>query len=340
MPGGGLAGCREQSIPTPLACSHAWGQQTPAMLPRIRSVAASWMLLLSGFAAGAEPAQGNLAGPSGPAREEEHPVSIPLWPGGAPGFESRRGEPEQVAWRGEPGITFPVTFNIHQPSITPYLPEPAKATGAAVIVAPGGGHMFLTTDREGYDLARMLANRGIAAFVLKYRLAKDRAGNSSYRIEDAGADARRAIRLVRSRAASWNVRPDRIGLLGFSAGGEVALLAATTFDPGSAEAADPVDRASSRPDFFAPIYPGGLQRKDLSWSKQTPPAFLACAFDDRMPEDLAKLFISLREAGVNAELHIYSRGGHGFGVRPRPLAITGWSDRFIEWMSDRGFLSR
>ena len=278
--------------------------------------------------------------PSAPAQEKAHPAQIPLWSGGAPGFEARRAEPERTDWRQEPDIVFPVTFNIHQPSLTPYLPpRGTPATGCAVIIAPGGGHMFLTTDREGYDLAEILARRGIAAFVLKYRLARDRAENSPYKIDDAGTDALRAVRLVRSRAAEWGVKNDRIGLLGFSAGGEVALLAAARHDAGKPAATDPIERVSSRPDFFAPIYPGGLQRTDLTFAKDaTPPAFLACTFDDRMPEQLTAFFGKLRQAGVNAELHIYSTGGHGFGVRERPLAVTGWHTRFVEWLGDRGFL--
>ena len=140
-------------------------------------------------------------------------------------------------------------------------------------------------------------------------------------------------------AAEWNVKADRIGILGFSAGGEVALLAAARHDAGKPDAIDPVDRQSSRPDFFAPIYPGGLQRTDLAFAKDaTPPAFLACTFDDRMPEQLTTFFATLRRAGVNAELHIYSTGGHGFGVRERPLAVSNWHARFVEWLGDRGFL--
>ena len=277
--------------------------------------------------------------PSSAAQEKSHPAAVALWTNGAPGFEARRNETERVDWRQEPDIVFPVVFNVHQPSITPYLPSKDKASGCAVIIAPGGGHMFLTTDREGYDLAEILVQRGIAAFVLKYRLARDRVGDSPYKIEDGAADALRAVRTIRSRAAEWNVKPDRVGVLGFSAGGEVALLAATRHDPGKREASDPVERHSSRPDFLAPIYPGGLQRTDLNFSKDnTPPVFLACTYDDRMPEQLANLFITLRRAGVNAELHIYSTGGHGFGVRERPLAVSGWHARFVEWLGDRGFL--
>ncbi len=287
--------------------------------------------------------------PTQPAVESAHAPSIPLWPDGAPGFESRKDEPEQISWRQEPDIVFPIVFNIHQPSLTPFLPPKDKATGCAVIIAPGGGHMFHTIDREGYDLANLLAGRGIAAFVLKYRLARDTAATTAgtpqpYQIEaHAGADASRAIRLVRARAAEWNVKPDRIGIMGFSAGGEVTIIAGLRHDTGKPDAADVVERQSSRPDFFAPIYPGGLGKYDGEIAKdKTPPAFLACAYDDRMPEQLAAFFVALKKAGVNAELHIYNRGGHGFGVRTdRPeLAISSWQNRFVEWLGDRGFLQK
>jgi acetyl esterase/lipase len=286
--------------------------------------------------------------PASPPVESSHPAAIPLWPNGAPGSETRKDEPEHISWRQEPGIVFPVISNIHNPSITPFLPEPGKASGCAVIIAPGGGHMQHTIDREGYDLAKWFAGRGIAAFVLKYRLAHDGSNPPGqpqpYTIEGhAAADGSRAIRLIRAHAAEWNLKPDRIGIMGFSAGGEVALLAAARHDTGRADATDPVERQSSRPDFFAPIYPGGLNRTDLSWSKDaTPPAFLLCASDDRMPDQLAAFFTTLRRAGVNAELHIYSSGGHGFGLRSdRPeLPISTWHVRFVEWLGDRGFLRK
>jgi acetyl esterase/lipase len=284
--------------------------------------------------------------PTTPAKEKSHPASIPLWSDVAPGSEAKKGVPESVDWRQEPDIVFPVVSSIHAPSLTPFLPPAGKATGAAVIIAPGGGHMFLTTDREGYDLAEILAARGIAAFVLKYRLARDRSTAKDtpqlYSVEvHALADASRAVRLLRARAAEFSIKPDRIGIIGFSAGGEVALLAAARHDAGKPDAADPIERQSSRPDFFAPIYPGGLQRTDLAWSKEaTPPAFLACTFDDRMPDQLAAFFTTLRKAGVNAELHIYNSGGHGFGVRAdRPdLSVSSWHARFIDWLGNRGFL--
>jgi endo-1,4-beta-xylanase len=288
---------------------------------------------------------GGPAIPSTPPSESAHPAAIPLWPNGAPGFESRRDEPEHVSYRQEADIVFPVISNVHNPSLTPFLPEKAKATGAAVIVAPGGGNWFHTIDREGYDFARMLAARGIAAFVLKYRLARDLSNPPNqpapYTAAHAFADAQRAIRLVRAHATEWNVRRDRVGFLGFSAGGELALLVALRHDAGQPGAADVVERESSRPDFFAPIYPGGLEGRAAEIAKdKTPPAFLLCAYDDRPPEALANFFAALKRAGVPAELHIYAHGGHGFGVRPdRPdLAISRWPDRFVEWLGDSGFL--
>ncbi|HWA27116.1 MAG TPA: alpha/beta hydrolase [Lacunisphaera sp.] len=286
--------------------------------------------------------------PATPPVESAHPEPVALWPNGAPGSEARKNEPEEISWRQEPDIVFPVVSNIHHPTITPFLPAKEKATGCAVIIAPGGGHMQHTIDREGYDLARWFADRGIAAFVLKYRLARDGSNPPGapqpYQIDiHGGADGSRAIRVVRTHAAEWGIKPDRIGILGFSAGGEIALLAASRHTPGDPGAADPVERVSSRPDFFAPIYPGGLNRQDLAWSKEaTPPAFLSCAYDDRMPEQLAAFFTRLRQAGVNAELHIYSSGGHGYGVRAdRPdLAVSTWHARFVEWLGDRGFLKK
>ena len=284
--------------------------------------------------------------PPAPPEEPAHPPAVVLWPNGAPGSEKYASEAEEVSWRQEPDIVFPVVSNIHNPSITPFLPAKDKTTGCAVVIAPGGGHMQLTIDREGYDLGRWLAERGIAAFVLKYRLSRDGSNPTGvpqpYQTEvQPLADAQRAIRLIRSRATEWNINPGRVGVLGFSAGGEIAILAALRHDAGRPDAADPVERQSSRPDFFAPIYPGGFAGHDAEISKETtPPAFLLCAYYDRMPEQLTGFFGALRKAGVNAELHIYSSGGHGFGVRPRPLAVTGWPERFVEWLGDRGFLRR
>lgn len=286
--------------------------------------------------------------PTTPAAESAHPAAIPLWPDGAPGFESRKDEPEQISWRQEPDLVFPIVFNIHQPSLVPFLPAKEKSTGCAVIIAPGGGHMFLTIDREGYDLARWLAGRGIAAFVLKYRLARDVANTTGrtpqpYAVDrEPRADALRAVRLIRSRAAEWAVDPTRIGTLGFSAGGVSALAPAIHSDGGKADAADPVERQSSRAAFHAMIY-AELPRGDYAVPKDTPPAFLLAAFDDSpKATPLANYLLKLKAAAVPAELHIYASGGHGFGVRTdRPARpISSWPERFTDWLGDIGMVKR
>jgi endo-1,4-beta-xylanase len=265
------------------------------------------------------------------------PPEIHLWPNGAPGFESRALEKEVVTIRDEPGFSFPVTSNIHNPSITPYLPARGPVRTAAIIVAPGGGHRFLTMGYEGYDVGEFLRSRGVAAFVLKYRLARET--NSVYKVEvHALMDAQRAIRLVRSRAAEWNIDPAKVGILGFSAGGEVAALACMHSDSGLADSADSVDRLSCRPDFEVLAYPGSS--KNIVVASNSPPAFLVCASDDRpdISEGLPAVYLKFKQAGVPAELHIYTKGGHGFGLRDLPMAVSGWDSRLVDWMADMGFL--
>ncbi len=280
--------------------------------------------------------------PKKPPVETAHPPAVVLWPDGAPGAQARRSEPEQLAWREEADnhITFPVLFNIHNPSIVPFMPRKARATGAAVIIAPGGGHMFLTIDREGYDLARWLAERGIAAFVLKYRLARDRAGNSPYQADpDALADAKRAVRVIRSHSVEWGVDPHRVGFLGFSAGGQVAGLLALQADAGDPAAGDPIEKLSSRPDFLGFIYGGPYKTTDFTDTKLAP-SFLLCAYDDaNNAENMANLFVHLRAANLAAELHVYGAGGHGFGVRhDRSLSVENWPAQFTAWLKDLGML--
>ncbi len=259
------------------------------------------------------------------------PTALPLWPNGAPGSEARKNEPEKDDGKGN--IT-----NIHNPSITPYLPEASKSTGVAVIICPGGGHQKLCTGHEGYALAEWFQQRGIAAFVLKYRLSREE--GSTYTLEgDAMNDTRRAIRTIRSRAAEWNIKPDRIGILGFSAGGEVAAYSAMKSDAGDASSADPVEKASSRPDFQALIYPG--KSATMTAEKGMPPVFIACGYGDRpdIAEGMASLYLKYKAAGVKAELHIYSEAGHGFGYRPgKTGAAAKWPERFTEWLTDSGFL--
>lgn len=257
------------------------------------------------------------------------PAALPLWSDGAPGSEARAAEPERLDGTN--------VVNVHNPSITPFIPA-ADSTGVAVIIAPGGGHSKLCVGHEGFALARWLSERGIAVFVLKYRLAREK--GSAYTIQDhAMADARRALRTVRNRAGEWNIKPDRIGIMGFSAGGELAAFAAMKSDPGVANAKDPIDRVSSRPDFQALIYPG---TSDLfTVEKGMPPLFIACGYGDRkdISEGMASLYLKYKQADVKAELHIYSNAGHGFGFRPDSKTAAGaWPLRFTEWLTDSGFL--
>src|SRR5262249_6037232 len=196
------------------------------------------------------------------------PGAIPLWPKGAPGSETRMAEAEEIVGSN--------VCNVHNPSLTPYVPEADKSTGTPVIICPGGGHSKLCLGHEGYALAEWFRERGIAAFVLKYRLAREK--GSTYTVQDhAMADARRAIRLVRGRAGEWHLETDRIGILGFSAGGELAAYAAMKNDPGARDAADPIERQSSRPDFQALIYPGSSG--SFTVESGMPPVFLAAGYN-------------------------------------------------------------
>jgi acetyl esterase/lipase len=256
--------------------------------------------------------------------------AVPLWPHDAPGSEGRSGDEKIVGKERH-------VSNIHKPSLTPFLPPKAKANGAALVICPGGGHRSLSIDHEGYDVARWLNERGIAGFVLKYRLANE--PGSTYKVDvDALADVRRAVRLVRSRAAEWGVDPARLGVMGFSAGGDLAMLSGTRFENGHADAVEPIDRLDSRPDFLVLIYPG-FRPNTIHVTKETPPTFLMVADDDRFcAPGTVEFYQELRKAGVSGELHVYARGGHGFGMHNRPLPVTGWTARLHDWMDDRGYL--
>ena len=255
---------------------------------------------------------------------------LSLWPNGAPGSESRRKEPEEAKdyW----------VKNVHDPSITVFLPPPEKASGAAVIVVPGGGHRLLVFNAEGRDPAQFLASLGIAAFALKYRLAREE--GSSYSIErDARNDTYRALRVVRSRAAEWHIDPARIGVMGFSAGGELAGLVAFAGGEGDLAAPDPIDRVSGRPDFAIFVYPGPLAVPASSVPKTAPPAFLVAASDDPCcAVPTIQLLQQYRDAGIPVEAHILAKGGHGFnmGQRSNLLSVHTWPQRLAEWLGDIG----
>lgn len=272
--------------------------------------------------------------PSRPTMAPDQAGAIPLSAAAGPGAE------QWELFRGEQ-----IVRNVTAPTLTPFLPDSAKATGAAVIVAPGGGFLDLSMQNEGYPVARWLADHGIAAFLLKYRTRPtprdpqgfaramgelmSRASREEIPHEappEAIADAQAAVRLVRARARAWNVDPARVGLLGFSAG------AMTTLAVGLAE-----DKAA-RPDFIAPIYgPMG----PAAVPADAPPAFFAVALDDRLMARGKSLGLieSWRAAGRPLEVHLYERGGHGFGMSGRPPSAALWIDELYAWMKARGLLA-
>jgi endo-1,4-beta-xylanase len=263
----------------------------------------------------------------------QNPVIV-LWPNGAPGSEGKTGkEKVRIYENGEH-----IFSNVHQPSITVYLPAKDKPTGAGVVVIPGGGHREIWMDHEGYNVAQWLSDHGVAAFILKYRLAKE--DGSTYTIEGTELkDVQRAIRLVRNHAQEWGLDKERIGVIGFSAGGELAALASIRFDSGTPNSTDSIERESSKPNFQGLIYPGLPHDMDLS--AQTPPAFLACGEDDRpeISKGVPELYLNMKAAGISAELHVYAHTGHGFGVRANnPPPVSGWMQNFFDWMGILGML--
>ncbi len=275
---------------------------------------------------------------SGCAAAADHP-EVPLWSHGAPGSEGKTAKEVDEAPNKDHGY-FKVT-GVHNPSVTVFLPPRETATGAAMVIAPGGGHQFLNFDQEGTYVAAYLNSIGVAGFVLKYRLARE--PGSTYKIEEhALGDAQRALRLIRSRAEEWHVNPAHVGIMGFSAGGEVAALASTRFDSGKPDAADPIDRMSSRPDFDALIYPG-IRATNYTIPKDMPVTFMLCADNDQGPASaLAGLYPMLKAAGIKTEVHVYASGGHGFGINPNtksqsPVATT-WQLRLGDWLKDIGVL--
>ena len=254
---------------------------------------------------------------------------IPLWENGAPGFEARRNEPEQHQdWWYK---------NIHNPSLTVFLPPQGKANGTAIVVAAGGGHRELVFNPEGVEPAQYLASLGITAFALKYRLFRE--PGSKYTIENTAEDIRRAMRTVRARATEWHIDPQHIGVMGWSAGGEVAALVAYPPVPGDASAADSIERVSARPDFEILIYPGPLGIPDTI-PKDAPPLFLLGAADDENVADtLFDLTRKYHESGASIETHIYAQGKHAFnmGQRSQYVSIRHWPARLGEWLADRGY---
>lgn len=273
------------------------------------------------------------------ARSASQPFVLPLWEGVAPGSEDWTHS--EIVEENHPPFGIRIVRNVVQPTLIAYLPDPAIATGSAVIVCPGGAFHILAIDHEGHEVAHWLNSRGVAVFVLKYRVAPapvDSAEFSRYMQELFSGDhesrratmqkiipltiddAKQAIRLVRQHATEWGIASDRIGIMGFSAGGRVAAGLALEYD------------AETRPNFAAPIYAAIWE--EINVPADAPPLFVAVAADDALVgmEPSLHLFSAWRKAGKQAELHVYGEGDHGFGMRVQGLPSDHWIEPFYQWM--------
>lgn len=255
-----------------------------------------------------------------------------LWPNGAPGYENRRNEPEVAKDY--------YVRNIHHPSVTIYLPPKEKATGAAVLICPGGGFRLLVYNSEGVAPARFLNSIGVAAIILKYRLFREE--NSPYTLEkEIRQDAYRAMRFVRSHAADWNIDTNRVGIWGFSAGGEVVSQVAYGPGYGDPAAKDPIDRQNGKPDFQILVYPGPLGIPDKV-PADAPRAFLIAANEDECCSvPVVSLLERYRQAKVPVEAHIFAHGNHAFnmGYRSDLQSIKAWPQLLTNWMTDSHILT-
>lgn len=263
------------------------------------------------------------------------PIVWNLWPGQPPGDEVQLGpefdrtgpDGRLVAGRRVTRLT-----NVSVPTLAVFRPKPEVDTGAAVVIAPGGGHTILAYDLEGTEVASWLNSIGVTGIVLKYRVP---GRDPDRRWLAAAQDGQRAMSLVRGRAEEIGIDPDRIGIIGFSAGGTpvryAALVKERLYEP-----VDRYDAVSFRPDFAAPIYAGGIP-EGAAITEECPPFFMVIAHDDRdRSVAVAELYIALKRANVSAELHIYESGGHGYGLRETELPVTSWPDRMEEWMRRLG----
>lgn len=297
---------------------------------RLRVTLVACLSFIPGLLAAAEPA-----------------VVLNVWPGTPPG-ETKTLPPEaDITKPTDPligGRRIIKLGNVSTPQIAVYRPSRDKDTGASVVICPGGGFNILAYDLEGTEVADWLNTLGVTAIVLKYRVP---ARDPAQRWLAAVQDGQRAMSLVRSKAAEWGLDPQRIGILGFSAGGATAGHVALAGGQRHYAAVDAVDAVSSRPDFTLLIYTayfverGQRQlRADLTIPKDAPPTFFVHAFDDNVPVDNAlQLASALKQAGVPAEVHVYDTGGHGYGLRPvATLPVTTWPQRAAEWMTRRGLL--
>jgi acetyl esterase/lipase len=307
---------------------------------RIPSLPVRWMLLLATLL---------LAGRMAAAE----PLTMPLWPGEPPlpagstpapeGQEKDLSKPNDGRIAGRTVIRL---GNVRTPTLTVHRPPADRDTGAAVLICPGGGYRILALDLEGTEVCEWLNSIGVTGVVLKYRVP--RANGEADRHPPALQDSQRAMGLIRQHAKEWGIDAKRVGVLGFSAGGHLAAATSTQFEGRSYARVDAADDLPSRPDFTVLVYPGYLADKatgalfpDLAIPASTPPAFVVMTQDDPVRVENAYAYAQgLLKAKVPCELHVYPRGGHGYGLRPTELPVTHWPERAAEWLRERGLLEK
>lgn len=269
------------------------------------------------------------------------PPELKLWPNRVPGEAAEPGE-TKVQPGGDDVLR--ITY-VGDPTITVYRAPEETANGCAVVICPGGGYNILAWDKEGTEVAEWLNSIGVTGVLLKYRVPR-RDKEQPYKAPLQ--DAQRAIRLTRKNAAAWTIDPQRVGILGFSAGGNLTVMAGTHWNETTYDKVDDADELSCRPDFMVPIYAAYLGAKDDPWAldplvhvtAETPPTFMAVAMDDKdRGAQAALLLVELKKAGVSAELHVYAKGGHGYGLRKSDNPVCTWPQRCEDWMRSTGLLS-
>ena len=279
-----------------------------------------------------------IALPAKALRAEATPV-LNVWPDKAPD-ETRPQKPEESKTSGN--VTR--TGNVFVPTLTVYHAPKDNDTGASVIICPGGGYSILAWDLEGTEVAQWLNSIGVSGIILKYRVPEKRSDEVEH--FPPLEDAQRAISLVRSKAKEWDLDPNRIGMLGFSAGGNLTALACTNYEHRAYPPLDDVDKVSCRPDFGVLVYPAWLDadgknelKPEFPITKQTPPMFLVHADNDKISAaGSALMYLALKHAGVPAELHVYAKGGHGFGLRKTDNPCSTWPQRCEAWMRSQAIV--
>ncbi len=283
----------------------------------------------------------------------DNPQVVELWPGKVPDESGEIG-PERVRMspaldRKQVEVTEPTRMitDVTRPTLSIYRPPKATDTGTSMLICPGGGYWNLYWQLEGEEVAAWLNSIGVTGIILKYRVPRRADEPKGEPARRPLMDAQRAVSLVRSRAGEWGIHPDRIGIVGFSAGGHLAIAAATSFDKRTYAPVDEADAISCRPDFAIPVYSGYLKAKDkdelapgLRIPATTPPVFLVHGGEDIIspPENSVLMYLALKKAGVPAELHVYAGSTHDFGVRTNDHSCSAWTESCIIWLRSQGFL--